>query len=77
MVRKLDELGRIVIPIEIRRKLDFKHNDEIEIKEVGNEVILQKYEDICCPNCSEKCRHTDNYCKNCGYSLKTGVKDEL
>ena len=74
MVRKLDGLGRIVIPIEIRRKLDFKHNDEIEIKEAGDEVILRKYEDICCPNCSEKCGHTDNYCKNCGCSLKNRSK---
>lgn len=43
IVRKIDELGRIVIPIEIRRTLELTEHDAVEIFIDGNKIILQKY----------------------------------
>lgn len=47
IVRKVDELGRIVIPIELRRILDVQERDELEIYMDGDRIILQKYEPTC------------------------------
>lgn len=44
IVRKVDELGRIVLPIELRRSLSIKEKDPLEIFTDNNKVILQKYE---------------------------------
>lgn len=44
IVRKVDELGRIVIPKELRRTLKIEDKDSLEIYVDGNKVILQKYE---------------------------------
>ena len=43
MVRKVDELGRVVIPIELRRSLGIKEKDAIEIYVDGDQIILKKY----------------------------------
>ncbi len=49
VVRKIDELGRIVIPKELRRTLDIQVKDPIEIFTSDNKVILQKYQaDMAC-----------------------------
>ena len=45
IVRKIDELGRIVIPIEIRRTLDITEHDAVEIFTDENKIVLQKYID--------------------------------
>lgn len=74
MIRKLDELGRIVIPIEIRKKLEFEEGTEIEIEEKGNKLILRKYKDTYCPQCLKKCAHTDNFCSNCGLEFKNLIE---
>lgn len=47
IVRKVDELGRIVLPIELRRTLDINEKDSIEIFVEGNRVVLQKYQPAC------------------------------
>lgn len=47
MVRRVDELGRIVLPIEIRKVLDIKVKDHIEIFTDDNRIILQKYQPFC------------------------------
>ena len=44
IVRKVDELGRIVIPIELRRVLDIQEKEAIEIFVDHDKIILQKYE---------------------------------
>ena len=44
IVRKVDELGRIVLPIELRRTLDINEKDSLEIYVDGNHIILKKYE---------------------------------
>ena len=43
IVRKVDELGRIVLPIEMRRTLDIGEKDALEIYVEGSSVILKKY----------------------------------
>lgn len=47
IVRRMDELGRVVIPIEIRNKFDIKVKDPVEIFVDGSNIVLRKYE----PNC--------------------------
>ncbi|MCK1989441.1 AbrB/MazE/SpoVT family DNA-binding domain-containing protein [Lysinibacillus fusiformis] len=43
MVRKVDELGRVVIPKELRRTLGIDNQDPLEIFIDGDKVILKKY----------------------------------
>ncbi|MFD1039897.1 AbrB/MazE/SpoVT family DNA-binding domain-containing protein [Virgibacillus byunsanensis] len=43
IVRKVDELGRVVIPIELRRTLDIREKDELEIYVDNDQIILKKY----------------------------------
>lgn len=43
IVRKVDELGRIVIPIELRRILELDVKDPVEIFVEHDKIILQKY----------------------------------
>ncbi len=47
VVRKVDELGRIVLPIEIRKTMDIKEKDAIEIFTDADRIILQKYQPAC------------------------------
>lgn len=47
IVRKIDELGRIVLPIEIRRTLDIAERDAVEIFMEKDRIILQKYSENC------------------------------
>lgn len=47
IVRKVDELGRIVLPIELRRTLDIAEKDSMEIYIEGDTIILKKYQPAC------------------------------
>lgn len=47
IVRKLDDLGRIVLPIELRRTLDIADKSPLEIFVEGNSIVLRKYESSC------------------------------
>lgn len=47
IVRKVDELGRIVLPIELRRTLGIEEKDSIEIFTDGDCIVLKKYESSC------------------------------
>ena len=47
IVRKVDELGRIVLPIELRRSLDIAERDPLEIYVDGPSIILTKYQPAC------------------------------
>lgn len=42
IVRKVDELGRIVLPIELRRTLDIAEKDALEIYVDGSTIVLNK-----------------------------------
>lgn len=48
ITRKIDELGRIVLPIELRRTLGIDIKDPIEIFVEGDQIILRKHEPSCC-----------------------------
>ena len=47
IVRKVDELGRIVLPIELRRTLEINEKDDLEIYVEGASIILRKYRPTC------------------------------
>ncbi|MBE6693674.1 MAG: AbrB/MazE/SpoVT family DNA-binding domain-containing protein [Ruminococcaceae bacterium] len=47
VVRKIDELGRIVLPVSIRQNLDINEKDALEIFIDGDRIILQKYQPSC------------------------------
>ena len=47
IVRKVDELGRIVLPIEMRRTLDIAEKDPPPPPVEGDSIILRKYQDAC------------------------------
>lgn len=72
IVRKIDELGRIVLPMELRRVLNINIKDSIEIYVEGDSVILKKYAP-CCIFCGEATNVTNfkgkNVCENCKKEL--------
>ena len=47
IIREVDKLGRIVLPIELRRVLDIAEKDELEIYMENDRIILQKFESSC------------------------------
>ena len=47
IVRKVDDLGRIVLPIELRRMLDIAERDELEIFVESDRIVLRKFESNC------------------------------
>ena len=74
IVRKVDELGRIVLPIELRRTLDIDVKDALEIYVEGNQIILKKYEPACvfCGSSKDVIHFKDkNVCRNCIRDLES------
>ena len=55
IVRKIDNLGRVVIPIELRNNLGVAVKDSMEIYVDGEQIILQKYTPAClfCDNATD------------------------
>ncbi|WP_281098766.1 AbrB/MazE/SpoVT family DNA-binding domain-containing protein [Halobacteroides halobius] len=47
IVRKVDELGRVVIPVELRRTLNIENKDSLEIYVDEEKIILKKYQPAC------------------------------
>jgi len=73
IVRKVDELGRVVLPIELRRNLDIEEKDALEIYVDGNSVILKKYEPDCifCGTAKDVVSYKGkNICTSCINDLK-------
>ena len=73
IVRKVDELGRVVLPIELRRTLDIHVKDALEIYVDGSSVILKKYEPACifCGNARDVNSYKGkNICSDCMNELK-------
>ena len=68
IVRKVDELGRVVIPIELRRTLNIEEKDSLEIYVDGEHIILKKYEPACifCGNAKDVVQYKGkNICPIC------------
>ena len=73
IVRKVDELGRIVLPIELRRTLDIEVKDPLEIYVSEDSIILKKYQPACifCNNAENIVVYKGkNICPQCLAELK-------
>lgn len=68
IIRKVDDLGRIVLPIELRRTLDIAERDELEIFMENDRIILRKFEPACvfCGSASSLVSYREkNVCQEC------------
>lgn len=68
MIRRVDELGRIVLPVEIRRSMDISVRDAMEIYLDNDRIVLQKYSTNCvfCGSTQDLVRyHGKHLCQNC------------
>lgn len=68
IIRKVDDLGRIVLPIELRRMLDIAERDELEIYVEKDRIILCKHETACvfCGNVRDLVEYSSkNVCRDC------------
>ena len=77
MVRKVDELGRIVIPIEIRQNMDIKVKDPLEIFIDNDTIILRKYQPACifCGNADNVTYYKGKLvCLDCIAELRTSLR---
>ena len=78
IVRKVDQLGRIVLPIELRRTLNISFQDPIEIFVANDYIMLKKYEPTCifCGNGKDiRSIHGKNICAGCLSELKDQMDD--
>ena len=74
IVRKVDELGRVVLPIELRRTLDIAEKDALEIYVDGSTILLKKYEPACifCADAKDVMVYKGkNICPECMKELKS------
>lgn len=69
IIRRVDELGRIVIPKEIRSNLKIQEDSALEIFTEGKSIILKKYESKICENCGARVEEEDKFCRYCGKEL--------
>lgn len=68
IVRKVDELGRIVLPIELRRTLGIEEKDALEIYVDGSSIVLRKYQPACvfCDDATDVINYKGKtICRNC------------
>lgn len=72
IVRKVDELGRIVIPKELRKSFNVNEGDPLEIYTDGDNIILKKYTPGC--HC---CKNTDNLIEVLGLKLCPSCLDQF
>ena len=76
IVRKVDELGRIVLPIELRNLLDIASKDALEIYTNDNAIILRKYQPACifCDEAEDVIVFKGrNVCRACARKLQTAL----
>ncbi len=72
IVRKLDDLGRIVLPVELRRTLQIEEKDPVEIFVEDDMIILKKYQPSClfCGDAKDVISFKGrNICPNCLHEL--------
>ena len=78
IVRRVDELGRIVLPKELRMNLNINERDALEIFVDGNMILLKKYEPSCifCGSMDDIVHYRGhNICKNCVKKLSERAED--
>lgn len=72
IVRKVDELGRVVLPIELRRTLGIDEKDALEIYVDQEKIILKKYEPACvfCGSADDvQIFRSKNVCLDCASAM--------
>lgn len=72
IIRKVDELGRVVIPIEIRNQFNIVEKDPVEIYVNGSSIVLKKFEPNCifCGNTNDLVNFNDKLiCEKCAQDI--------
>lgn len=72
IIRRVDELGRVVIPIEIRNQFNIVEKDPIEIYVNGSSIVLKKFEPNCifCGNNKDLLSYNDKLiCSDCASKI--------
>ena len=75
MVRQLDTLGRIVIPVELRRTMDLSLKDTLAIFVDGDQIVLKKYHPACvfCNDARDVISYKGKLvCRRCLAELRSG-----
>ena len=78
IIRRVDELGRVVIPIEIRNQVNIVEKDPIEIYANGSSIILKKFEENCifCGNTQNLLSYNSKLiCPECAKKIGTLEND--
>ena len=73
IVRRIDSVGRFVLPIELRRTLQIEDNDSLEIFVEDNPIVLKKYQPACifCGNARDITLYKGkNICSECIRTLQ-------
>jgi transcriptional pleiotropic regulator of transition state genes len=76
IVRQMDSLGRIVLPVELRRTLDIAEKDSLEIYVDESSIVLKKYQPACifCDNVRDIVNYKGkNICPECIENLKKSL----
>lgn len=74
ITRRVDELGRVVIPIEIRNQFNISEKDPIEFYVEDDSIVLKKYEPNCifCGNTKHLIKYKNKLvCHNCSSKIST------
>ena len=72
IVRKIDDLGRVVLPIEMRRVMNIGVKDSVEIFTDGESIVLKKYQPACifCDSAKDVVKFKGkNVCMSCIKSM--------
>ena len=72
IVRKIDDLGRIVLPAETRRLFNIREGDELSIAVSGTDIVIRKLESTC-----TFCGATDDVTSFKGRGVCAGCRSEL
>lgn len=78
IIRRVDELGRVVIPIEIRNQFNIVEKDPIEIYVDGSSIILKKFEPNCifCGSTDDLVSYSDKLiCYDCSKKISELIND--
>lgn len=78
IVRRMDELGRVVIPMELRNQFKIVEKDPIEIFVDGSSIVLRKYEPTCifCGSTKDLYEYNDKLiCSKCTEKI-SGLKSK-
>lgn len=75
VIRKLDEQGRILLPLEMRRSLELQCGDQVEMVQDGSAVILRKFQPSCvfCGGTEQMVSYEGRHiCGRCMMNLRKG-----